>query len=318
MSTSFIGHDRQITYLNSCRSRGTLPHSYLFHGPEHVGKLTFALMLAQSFFCVKANTTDIRSACGQCASCRAIVELRYPGVFFLDTTHTLVSKKETRKEIPIEDIRELKRILSFAPKADQWRLAIINEADKMSEEAANAFLKLLEEPGSQTLLILVAPHNDLLLPTIVSRTQALGFLTVSDRIMTRALAEKGIAEDVREEFLAFAGGRPGILMQLCEDSAFAAEQRKLFHDIRLAVEKRDMVGLLRISEHAHADPALREKVISCVVGGLRKELTSVSSGVFSRAVVKKIKQIDRIVGLINSTNVNPRLAMDVMFLECVS
>ena len=107
--------------------------------------------------------------------------------------------------------------MSFAPQGDRWRLAIINEADKMSEEAANAFLKLLEEPGSHTLIMLIASHKDLLLPTIVSRAQAIGFLTVSDQIMKTALKEKDIVEDTREEFLTFAGGRPGVLMRLCED-----------------------------------------------------------------------------------------------------
>ena len=316
MSTSFIGHDRQITYLSSCRSRGTLPHSYLFHGPEHVGKLTLALTLAQSFFCAKANTTDIRSVCGQCASCRAIAEFRHPGVIMLDTAHTLVSKKETRKEIPIEDIRELKRRLSFAPQGEQWRLAIINEADKMSEEAANAFLKLLEEPGVRTLLILVTPHKDLLLPTIVSRTQALGFLTISDRIMAKMLEEKGVAEDMREEFLAYAGGRPGALMQLCENPALATEQKKLFGDIHTAVERRDMVSLLRISEQVSQDPALRSQSISCIIAGLRKELITAPSET-SGIIAKKIKRIDRIAELMDSTNVNPRTACDVIFLECI-
>ena len=317
MSTSFIGHDRQIQFLNSCRLRGTLPHAYLFHGPEHLGKLTLALTLAQSFFCPTATKDDIRSVCGTCASCRAIAEHRHQGVFFLDTAHTLVCKKETRKEIPIEDIRELKRILSFAPQGDSWRLAIINEADKMSEEAANAFLKLLEEPGSQTLLILVTPHRDLLLPTIVSRAQALGFLTVSDRIMRTALEEKGIGEDMREEFLAFAGGRPGVLIQLCEDSASAAEQRKLSRDIQTAVRNRDMVSLLRVSEQISQDPALREQGVSCIIASLRKELVSAPPET-SLMIAKKIKRIDRIAERIDSTNVNPRLAMDVMFLESVS
>ena len=317
MSFSLIGHDRQIAYLNSCRARGTFPHAYLFHGPEHVGKLTVALMLAQSFFCPVAEKTDIRSVCGQCHSCRAIAEFRYGSVFFLDTGHTLVSKKETRKEIPIEDIRELKRIWSFAARADQWRLAIINEADKMSEEAANAFLKLLEEPGSHTLLILISPHKDLLMPTILSRAQAIGFLTVSDQIMRTVLEKKNVAAEIHEELLAFAGGLPGVLMQLCEYPALMDEQRKLFREIQTAVRARDMVSLLRVSEHIWADTLLRANSVRCLIAGLRKELTAAQSPA-SRAIVKKIKHIDRIAGLIDSTNVNPRAACDVMFLESVS
>ena len=315
-----IGHDRQLAYLNSCRTRGTLPHAYLFHGPEHVGKLSVALTLAQSFFCLEAQKNDIRSVCGTCSSCRAIAEFRHRSVFFLDTTHTLVSKKETRKEIPIEDIRELKRILSFAPQGDQWRLAIINEADKMSEEAANAFLKLLEEPGSNTLIILVSPHKDFLLPTIVSRVQAISFFTVPDKDIKIMLVKNGIEPEMQEEFLALAGGRPGVLIRLLGNPAFASEQKKLFNTIQVAVRNRDMVSLLRVSEQISQDPVLRDQGISCVIGDFRKELMNASSNSsFDEIdkIAKKIKQIDHIAELIDSTNVNPRLAMDVMFLECL-
>ena len=315
---NLIGHDRQIGYLNSCRSRGTLPHAYLFHGPEHVGKLTVALMLAQSFFCALAQKDDIRSVCGECVSCRAISEYRHPAVIMLDTTHTLVSKKEIRKELPIEDIRELKRVLSFAPAGGEWRLAIINEADRMSEEAANAFLKLLEEPGANTLLILVAPHKDLLLPTILSRTQTVGFLTVSDEVLQETLRKEKTPSEEHEELLAFAGGRPGILLQLRKDPELLAEQQKRFREIRGALKKRDMVALLRVSEQISGDAALRETAVSCVIGNLRSELKNGSDSANAGNIIKKIKRIDRIAGLIDSTNINPRLACDVMFLESMA
>ena len=318
MSISLIGHDRQIQFLNSCRMRGTLPHAYLFHGPEHVGKLTIALTLAQSFFCPEASKDDIRSVCGTCQSCRAIADYRHPSIFFLDTTHTLVSKKENRKEIPIEDIRELKRILSFAPQGNAWRLAIINEAEKMSTEAANAFLKLLEEPGSHTLIILISPHLELLMPTLASRTQAIGFLTISDKIMRAAIGEKGIASEQSEEFLALAGGRPGVIIRLCNDTAFASEERSLVREIQAGVASKDMISLLRVSEQISQDAAQRRQAIYGVTALLRKELMNMPSGKSCDPIVRKIKRIDRIAELIDSTNVNPRTACDVMFLECVS
>ena len=265
-----------------------------------------------------AKKDDIRSVCGECVSCRAISEYRHPAVIMLDTTHTLVSKKETRKELPIEDIRELKRVLSFAPSGGEWRLAIINEADRMSEEAANAFLKLLEEPGANTLLILVAPHKDLLLPTILSRTQTVGFLTVSDEVLQETLRKEKTPSEEHEELLAFAGGRPGILLQLRKDPELLVEQQKRFHEIRGALKKRDMVALLRVSEQISGDAALRETAVSCVIGSLRSELKNGSDLSSVGNIIKKIKRIDRIAGLIDSTNINPRLACDVMFLESMA
>ncbi len=297
--------------------RERLPHAYLFHGPEHGGKLTIATTLAQSFFCPDAKQNDIRSVCGICASCRAIAEMRHPNVIVLDTEHTLVSKKETRKEIPIEDIRELKRIFSFAPVAGEWRLAIINEADKMNEEAASAFLKLLEEPGANTLFILIAAHKDLLLPTIVSRVSPLGFLTVSDATLERVLDAKHIAQNARKDIQVLAAGRPGILLQLCEPSnARATDDKKISQNIQNIVRARDMVSALRISEQSSQDKDMREKIIHWLAGMLRADLKNEIPGAAALAAAK-LTRIDHIAHLIDSTNVNPRLAMDVMFLECM-
>ena len=318
MSTPFIGHNRQIDFINKTRSRGRLPHAYLFHGPAHVGKLTIARTLAQSFFCSEVKQHDMRSACGVCRTCRAISEYRDPNVIILDTEHTLTSKKENRKEIPIEDIRELKRVLSFAPQGNTMRLAIINEADKMSEDAANAFLKLLEEPGSRTLIILITSSAELLLPTIVSRTQAIGFFTVAQKDMHALLrALRPAAREEDEVLLTLAAGRPCVLIQLCKDASYAAQERSLARDIHHVFTNRDMVSALRVSEQAATDRALREKVISCIMMNLRQALIRPRAGASSLAIAKTIARVDQIASLIDSTNVNPRLGFDVIFLECM-
>lgn len=297
------------------RSRGRLAHAYLFYGPEHVGKLTIALAHAQFFFCAEATEHDIRSVCGQCASCRAIAEYRHPAVAMLDTTHTLVSKKETRKEIPIEDMRELKRIFSFAPQGDTMRLAIINEAEKMSEEAANAFLKLLEEPGANTLIILITPSRELLLSTIVSRTFPISFSTLSDQSMMAMADILKIAAHDRTELLVLAAGRPGVLVELASDAAAAADDRLLFHDVAESVEKRDFVSLMQISERASKDLTLRAKTISYLFLMLRAKM--LGDAARAERIAAHITRIDQIAHLMDSTNVNPRLGMDALFLECI-
>ncbi len=318
MSTPFIGHNRQIDFINKTRSRGRLPHAYLFHGPAHVGKLTIARTLAQSFFCSEVKQHDMRSACGVCRTCRAISEYRDPNVIILDTEHTLTSKKENRKEIPIEDIRELKRVLSFAPQGNTMRLAIINEADKMSEDAANAFLKLLEEPGSRTLIILITSSAELLLPTIVSRMQKVGFFTVVQKDMhTLVRALRPAVHEDDEELLALAGGRPGVLVQLCNDPSYAAQERSLSRDIRHILANRDMVSALRISEQAASDRALQEKVVSRILMNLRQAMIRPQQVASSLAIAQTITRVDEIARTLDSTNVNPRLALDVIFLQCM-
>ena len=316
MSISIIGHDKQIAYLNSCRGRGTLAHAYLFHGTEHLGKLTIALVFAQSFFCSDAAKNDFRSACGQCTPCRAIMEHRHPSVIVLDTEHTLVSKKEARKEIPIEDIRELKRILSFAPQGDAWRLAIIAEADKMSGEAANAFLKLLEEPGRQTILILIAPHRDLVLPTLVSRTQPISFSTVSDNRLKELLAARDIDTGRHDEFLTIASGRPGVLIRLCQEKSYAAEARSLFQEIDRVIQSEDIVGCLHIASLLASEPVVRQEAIGWIMAHFRRLLTTGNLSDQARAV-QALKRVDRIALLMDTTNVNPHLALDALFLTII-
>src|SRR3989338_2587481 len=139
-----IGHEKQLRYLEHVRLRNTLAHAYLFHGPDGVGKRTVARAYAKTL-------TGARD------------------IIFLDTSHTLVSKKDERRDIPIEDIRELKRMWTLAPSGDMWRVLIVNDAEHMSDQAANGFLKLFEEPGSRTIIFLIASSRDLLMPTIISR-----------------------------------------------------------------------------------------------------------------------------------------------------
>ena len=314
MSTPLIGHNRQITYINKSRSRGRLPHAYLFHGLEHLGKLTLATMLAQSFFCLRATKTDIRSVCGTCIACAAITGRTHPHVIFLDTHHTLISKKETRKVIPIEDIRELKRIFSLSPAGDVWRLAIINEADKMSEEAAAAFLKLLEEPGPQTLIMLIAPSRDLVLPTILSRVQAVGFFPVPESSLRAYMQTNNIPAKEQDKLLALAAGLPGIFMRLCNNAKYAQEEQAFADEIEQVIQGRDILNALRLSETIAPDSVLREKAVGRIISLLRGQLIT-GLDISSDRMIKKIKYIDRIAMLLETTNANPRLGMDVIFLE---
>lgn len=316
MSIPLIGHNRQIEYLNTSKQRERMSHSYLFYGPEHVGKLTIALALAKSFFCTTAVKTDIRSTCGQCRDCQHIDQINHPHLIFIDTTHTLVSKKETRKEIPIEDIRELKRVFLLAPEGDTMRLAIINEADKMSAEAASALLKLLEEPGSQTLFILIAAHQDLVLPTLVSRSQSIGFLTVSDTRLREYLNSTVVDGADHDEFLTIASGRPGILIRLCEEESYATQEKLLFKEIDRVMRTRDIIGGFHISEQIASESALRQEAIGWIMMQLRQSLV-VQHSSDARRTIHTLKYIDRIASLLDTTNVNPRLALDALFLQII-
>lgn len=312
MST-IIGHHRQREYLNKVLARGRLAHAYLFAGPAQVGKLRLAKTLAASLFCAEKGKR-FEDACGKCPACMQVEECRHPNVFFLDTAHTLVSKKETRREIPIDDIRELKRQFalsgSFGGETAKWRVVIINEAEKLNDASASSFLKLLEEPSPSSLFLLVTAHEDLLLETIRSRAQVMHFgLLGEDDLL--AFAKACDINTLRlESAVRLAAGRPEILARIARDEGVfeSLEKKAKFMDRMLRAPIPD---ILRAAEKIAEDPEKVKEAIWFLFAALRGALYK--NGTSEVAAV--LKKTDRIQYLLETTNVNPRLALDVLFLE---
>lgn len=284
-----IGHSRQIEYLDKVLKRGSLAHAYLFYGPARVGKFTVA-----KFFAEKLGCTD-------------------PVV--LDIEHTLISKKEERKNIPIEDIWELKRQFSYASAGDQWRVAIINEAEKMSEEAANAFLKLLEEPGERTLFLLVSEFPDFMPSTVVSRCQPIRFSLVSEKEIELYLKNSVKDESVSKEILSYSVGRPGIAIELSGNPELLEKERK-FRKMFNAAISGEIHDVFEFTAKAASDAGLRIKTAEYLTRHMREEILKNSGA--AENPVRRIKKINEIFTALETTNVNPRLALDVMFLEACS
>lgn len=146
MFEGILGHKKQLEFLSSAISKGKLAHAYIFAGPESVGKRTIALKLAQSILATEGQNfhPDLLEINGQ-------------------------------EGIKIEQIRELVYKLSLKPYMAKYKVAIIDAAENMTAEAANALLKCLEEPKPGTILILVTANPNRLPKTIISRTQKITF-----------------------------------------------------------------------------------------------------------------------------------------------
>lgn len=157
-----IGHRRPIRLLQNAILNDRLPHTYLFYGPEGVGKRLTALTLAKALNCESGR----EDCCDQCPSCRKIEDSNHPDIVLV---------RPEGQFIKIDAIRELQRALAYRPYEGKRRVCILDEADRMKAESANALLKTLEEPPPDTLLILVTVEKDLLLPTILSRSQPVRF-----------------------------------------------------------------------------------------------------------------------------------------------
>ncbi|TWT63874.1 DNA polymerase III subunit delta' [Rubinisphaera italica] len=190
-----IGHELQFEMFRRATSRQRLGHAYLFTGAVGIGKRTFAVHLAQALLC-QNRPGDELTACGECPSCRQVISHSHPDLF-------RVGLPEGKSELPIEVFvgspekrgREgLCHDLSLSPMQGGYRIAVIDDADKMNASSANALLKTLEEPGPGAILILIAIDSDQVITTIRSRCQQVNFTRLSDQDLHQILTRINMVE----------------------------------------------------------------------------------------------------------------------------
>jgi len=179
-----LGHDWVVSHLKSAMLAGRLAHAYLFLGPGGVGKAATARALAAALNCTQPGADG--DACGTCPSCRRMQAGAHPD--FL-----VISPIESKVQISIDQIRELRRLTEYPPLGGGWRVVVIKPAEALSvqnDAAANALLKTLEEPPPQHLLVLTARGEADLLPTIVSRCHKLAFAPLPSALIIQELENR--------------------------------------------------------------------------------------------------------------------------------
>lgn len=204
--SEITGHKREMGALQSQMLSSEMAHAYLFYGPEGVGKKSVAFAFAQALFC-RERPEEVMEACGHCSNCRRLEGGNFPDFHYLFPT---IHEKKKKKEIIIEDIRTLIGRLSFKSYEGGRKIAIIDNADQMTVQAANAFLKTLEEPPPDTIIILVASNRRKLLPTIISRCQEFRFNRLPVDHMIRFVKERlSLPEEEAMTLAALSKGAPG-------------------------------------------------------------------------------------------------------------
>jgi DNA polymerase-3 subunit delta' len=176
------GNSRVKKILKLALERDRVPNSLLFCGPEGIGKRPMAMTLAKALNCV-ATPGD---SCDRCPACLAIDEGRFPDV---------MEVSGEARDISIEQIRFLKQMAYLKPMMGRKRVFILDDADKMSPDAANSLLKVLEEPPLFSHFVLVTASPFLILPTILSRCQALAFSAVSKEEIEEILVDRELPKE---------------------------------------------------------------------------------------------------------------------------
>src|SRR3972149_10929022 len=199
------GQDRAINILKRSIANDHIAHSYLFHGPDGAGKKCVAISFAMAMNCTEAEG----DACGQCTSCRKISSGIHPDFTLLDGESG---------EIKISAIRDVINSMVYKPLEAKKRVVIVNGAERFNISSSNAFLKTLEEPPADTVIILISSSPDMLLQTILSRCQKVSFSQIPPHIITGILMDKvGIEEDQAEFVAHMSDGSPGKAISLSSE-----------------------------------------------------------------------------------------------------
>lgn len=207
-----LGHETVREYLKRAVAQGQLPQALLIMGPAGVGKRTLAWSLAKEIVSEGKETATHRGA-------GKISRGTHPDVILCDNS------KSPSGQILVETMRDMEDRAMTSPLEAPKKIAIIAPAEKMNISAANALLKLLEEPARHLVMILIASDPGLLLPTIRSRCTPLTLEAVPPATLAPWLVERGGATRERAELAAeLAEGRPGLALSLVEDGALDARR----------------------------------------------------------------------------------------------
>lgn len=310
------------------RAAETKSGSYLFWGLDGMGKF------AAAFSFVKALECETFSACSRCQFCAAVDKKIHPDVLVI--APLLGNEEEEpveRREIGIGEVRNIKRFLSFFPHQGRSKAVIVNNAERLTEEAQNSFLKILEEPTGAAVLILVTSQPGRLLGTIRSRLFPVPFDPWSEERIRQLLKQEGANEETARAIAKMSCGRPAFAKEMVlnparwdrvnsEADAFfdvveqGMAERFLFVEGRIKAENkagdflhtallvfRDVLlvklGLDNLAVHARHGEDLKKTARRYEVGKIAEILRSISE---TR-------------NILNHTNASPRLALEHLMLN---
>ncbi|NPV93518.1 MAG: DNA polymerase III subunit delta' [Firmicutes bacterium] len=250
------GQEPAISQLRPAIERGRVGHAYLFYGPKGVGKRTTARVFAQALTC---REEPENGGCGKCRTCRNIEGGSYPDL------HLVSSEGSLRMEHTQQIIRQA----FISPLEGERRIFIVLEVEKLTPEAGNNLLKVLEEPPGDSVFILTTTSLPGVLPTIRSRCLPVGFSPLSDQLVLELVREKGWAESGPESLVVnMAGGSPGAASAVMQSG-----------------------GLLSVREESMSLIELLAQAVKSPGGKVKSELTRVQLEVRLRVMASLFRDL---------------------------
>lgn len=213
---TLVGQQPTITALQQAVAGQGMTHAWLFTGPPGSGRSNAAIAFAAALECPQAG---VGPDCPEvCHACRTV----------LAGSHADVSVIRTQKlSIGVDEVRDLVRRASLSPMGDRWQILIVEDADRLTDQACNALLKAIEEPNGRTLWMLCAPTVEDVLPTIRSRCRLVTLSTPTVAEVAGFLVAKGVAEPLASYAARASQGHIGRARALAFDEAVRTRRQEV-------------------------------------------------------------------------------------------
>ena len=317
---AFIGNANTVSTLRRKLREGRFPHALIFSGPEGIGKHTCALMVAKSLNCLRAQPADF---CDECSSCRKINSGSHADV-------RTISVEDEATQIKIAQIRDVLNMLNLHPLEGRNKVFILDPADSLNAEAANALLKGLEEPPENTFFILITVNVYELLLTVRSRCQIYNFVPltlaemrqhgITDELLLRW--SRGSIGKARSLDIVRLKSERQIVLNFLETALGAQEDD--FQELmglsaelgraKQEFENRMAILAVFIADTLYIKEGVREKLVNIDLEGTLEKLAE-------RATVDQLIRMAEFLRLIEfslKSNVNRQMLTDVLVLTPVT
>ncbi len=246
-----IGHNKIVEHLKNAISMDKISHAYIFNGEDKSGKMMLAEAFAMALQCEEGGSEP----CMKCRSCHQAIEHNQPDIIYIGREEEVEDKKtgeiklEKPKSISVDEIRsQLNNDIAIKPYSSKYKIYIVDNAERMNQQAQNALLKTIEEPPSYGVILLLTTNADSFLPTILSRCITLNLKSVDDEKIKEHLMKKYQIPDYQAEVCAaFAQGNVGKAIQLASSGEFNEMKKSMLSFVKKAddVEIYEMTQMIK-------------------------------------------------------------------------
>jgi len=301
-----IGHKKQLELIENDIKSGSIAHAYLFTGPSGIGKFSIAKMFVNILQCPN-------NLCNKCSTCKQLQAGSHPDTIVI---------KNNKASIKIEQIRDVISRLQMTKQA-RYKILLIKSIEKLTPEAANSLLKILEEPPADTIIIMTTGNVREILPTIISRVRLIKFNAYSQNFLKEKLKPlyPDTNDQTMEQVCSLSMGKSGKAIKLLKDSNLLASYRTMYNILCEFLKDKPLHTKFKLVEEIIADDRDTKEFLEVFTHLVRSKL---HKGLNTQSLTNNKK--DYYLNLLSSLertrvllkhNINARLALESLILKAL-